>query len=394
MRLPKLTGFVVALGCWASSAKAAMPKLQLRPAIPQGYAGEILRLQVTLPCGSKYFGLVALEDKKSGVMEVAAAVTEASVLCTSMPETVEVGVEFLATRSFKKIAPMAVNAGMRVTTVPVEEVRLAANGSKRNLFAVYTRRCGRDLGTLVHRVGRYQLEIAMIEDIASRERTISCLAAPKPHRLKVLGHNGDFSIRPLPDRSKSLARVFTLQLAPVRSLSATASGLSLEYQRQCNEAPLGMVLGSSAVGEARIGMLVARFPNVRCPDELAKSVWVRAEEAALNLPSQTALRPIAPVSNEALKLSAPSNLNLGYRADRAVITIDYIDSCQMPYAVYAHDAQGLLSVGVLSIGSAKSNEAMGSRACARSPDLFAIVQPFVSLGVKADQVYPLRVRGL
>ena len=394
MRLPKVCIFLVVLGCWASGAEAAMPKLQLRPAIPQGYAGEILRLQVTLPCGSKYYGLVALGDKKSGVMQVAAAVTEASVLCTSMPETVEVGVEFLATRSFRKIAPMAVNAGMRVVAVPVEEVRLAAGGAKRELFAVYTRRCGRDLGALVHRVGRHQLEIAIIEDVASRERTISCLAAPKPHRLNVLSLNNELSIRPLPDRSKSLARVFTLQLAPVRSLSATVSGLSLEYQRLCNEAPLGMVVGSSAKGEARIGMLVARFPNVRCPVELAKSRWVRADEAALNLPSQIALRPIATVSHEALQLNAPSTLNLVRRAGRAVIQIDYIDSCHMPYAVYAHDAQGLLSVGVLSIGSATLNAAMSSGACTRSPDILAIVQPFVSLGVKAEQVYPLRIRGL
>ena len=394
MRLPKLTGFVVVLGCWASSAKAAMPKLQLRPAIPQGYAGEILRLRVTLPCGSKYYGLVALEDKKSGVLEVAAAVTEASFLCTSMPETVDVGVEFLATRSFKKIAPMAVNVGMRVATVPVEEVRLVASGVKRNLYAVYTRRCGRDLGTLVHRVGRHQLEVAMIEDVASRERTISCIAAPKPHHLTVLGHNGAFSVRPLPDRSKSLARVFTLQLAPVRSVSANGSALSLEYQRECNEAPLGVVLGSSASGEAHVGMLVARFPNVHCPDELAKPVWVRTAEAALNLPSQIALLPIAPAANEALQLSAPSSLNLAYRADRVVLHIEYIDSCSMPYAVYAHDAQGLLSVGVLSIDRAKLSAAVSGRACARSPNILSIVQPFVAVGVKADQVYPLRVRGL
>jgi hypothetical protein len=155
-----------------------------------------------------------------------------------------------------------------------------------------------------------------------------------------------------------------------------------------------MVLGSSAAGEARIGMLVARFPNVHCPNELAKSMWVRAEEAALNLPSQTALRPIAPVSNEALQLSAPSTLNLGYRADRAVIQIDYIDSCSMPYVVYAHDAQGLLSVGVLSIDRAKLSAAMIDRACVRSPNILSIVQPFLAVGVKADQVYPLRVRGL
>ena len=95
-----------------------------------------------------------------------------------------------------------------------------------------------------------------------------------------------------------------------------------------------------------------------------------------------------------MQLNAPSTLNLVRRAGRAVIQIDYIDSCHMPYAVYAHDAQGLLSVGVLSIGSATLNAAMSSGACTRSPDILAIVQPFVSLGVKAEQVYPLRIRGL
>lgn len=141
-------------------------------------------------------------------------------------------------------------------------------------------------------------------------------------------------------------------------------------------------------------MLVARFPNVHCPDELTKPIWARTVEAALNLPSQTALLPIAPASNEALQLSAPSSLNLAYRTDRTVLHIEYIDSCSMPYTVYAHDAQGLLSVGVLSIDRAKLSTVLSSRACARSPNILSIVQPFVAVGVKADQVYPLRVRGL
>jgi len=85
---------------------------------------------------------------------------------------------------------------------------------------------------------------------------------------------------------------------------------------------------------------------------------------------------------------------LAYRADRVVLHIEYIDSCSMPYAVYAHDAQGLLSVGVLSIDRAKLSAAVSGRACARSPNILSIVQPFVAVGVKADQVYPLRVRGL
>src|SRR5262245_27326909 len=91
-----------------SQASLAIPKLQLHPVALLGYVGNDLRLGVELPCGGTFYGLVTRAATK-GTLEVAAAVAQDNIVCTSMPRPFEVVVDYLATTGFKAIAPLPVD---------------------------------------------------------------------------------------------------------------------------------------------------------------------------------------------------------------------------------------------------------------------------------------------
>src|SRR4051812_10957009 len=88
---------------------AAFPKLLIHPVELKGYEGNgtALRLSIEMPCGGTFYGLVTRAAKK-GVLEVAAAVAQDSIVCTSLPDPTEVVVDYLATTGFKVIEPMLV----------------------------------------------------------------------------------------------------------------------------------------------------------------------------------------------------------------------------------------------------------------------------------------------
>src|SRR5687768_10062005 len=80
----------LALGSEAS----AFPKLQIHAVDLIGYEGTALRLSIELPCGSTFYGLVT-RAAKPGTLEVAAAVAQDNIVCTSMPQPTTFLVDYL-----------------------------------------------------------------------------------------------------------------------------------------------------------------------------------------------------------------------------------------------------------------------------------------------------------
>jgi hypothetical protein len=213
-------------------------------------------------------------------------------------------------------------------------------------------------------------------------------------------------------------------MVAVRHLTTTASGLSLEYQRRCNEAPIGVVVSSPQVGELKrqiqVGMLVARFPNLHCAAEAStagdaalasgasvdQTSWVALQETEINLPRAASLVALNPQQGMDLQLRAPDQLTLaGQRESQKMLRMSYSMSgrCGAAYAVYAHDSQGMLAVGILTIGAMGAMGAGVStgeewsalnRPCDDHQGGLVLNQPFVSATVEAERVYPLRLKGL
>ena len=393
----------VALAAWMSLVPLAQaqPQLRLLPVILQGYVQGEIRVQISLPCGSRYYGLLAAVRKDA--IEVAAAVLQEAVSCTTMPEIVAVRVDFLAATAFRTIAPLAVHEGQRIRMVPIEQLQHAAG---RKVQAVYTPRCGQQLGVLVHRVGASRLELGMAEAIPEQRAGKACTSPAKLHTLAALAVPERLQLVPLHAIDSASKRSFTLRIAtidPGKSTNTVASGLTLAYQRQCNEAPIGMVLGPLSVqaGQAwstvRLGVLVATFPSLRCREGSPQASWQTLNEAALRLPQGVNIAAMSALTDAeaGLRLRVPSQLLLKSRSTiTQSLQINYFAACEPAYGVYSRDRQGVLAVGVLVTSpSAQLQEHSGSR-CKKELSEVSLRQPFVAPGVHAGELYPMRVKGL
>ena len=125
--------------------------------------------------------------------------------------------------------------------------------------------------------------------------------------------------------SRSFAKQFDLILAPIVSIESSRGGASVTYQRRCNEAPIGLVVGANSMSQASVGVLVASYPNLRCQAELPHAVSETMIEPALRFPSKISLVPMRQQPNVEASLRAPSELTLENGSKGSNLRISYID---------------------------------------------------------------------
>ena len=114
----------VLLLSFSAEAAAAFPKLQMQPIELVGYVGKAIRIAVTVPCGGEFYGIIASTNEKKKSMALAAAVSQDSIVCTSMPSQKEVVIDYLDVTGFKTIEPMTVGSNPRISIA-----RISENGS-------------------------------------------------------------------------------------------------------------------------------------------------------------------------------------------------------------------------------------------------------------------------
>jgi len=390
------------LGATSATAKAS---LRLLPVTLHGYAQDEIQVRVALPCGARYFGLVVAAQKD--VIKVAAAVLQDPVSCTTMAETVAVRVDYLATTAYRTVAPLVVHEGQRLRLAPFEQLQRSAEGG---VAAVYAPRCGQKLGVLVHRVGATRIELGMAEGVIEHQAGVAtCSSTPKLYALPALAVTGRTEIAPLRDIEPASKRSFSLRLAtidPMQTTQIAPAGLSVAYQRRCNEAPIGIVLGPlrSDVGHrglVQLGVLVASYPSLRCADTSSDSTWQTIQEPALQLPLGTKITAlggmdVATGTLQRLNLRVPSRLLLqGRGRSLQLLQVNYFIDCASTYAVYGRDRHGVLSVGVLAatVEPAAVQSEGGSR-CKKPLSEVSLQQPFVVPSVQAGELYPMRMKGM
>jgi hypothetical protein len=384
---------------WVVAPRAySLPKLHIQPVELVGYAGEALRLSVELPCGSRFFGLVTKADQKSGTLKLAAAVELDSIVCTAMPESAELRIDYLATRGFKTIEAMDVDDGMRILVARISDLRVSGGGdAPSKLTAVYEPRCGRDFGTLIHRVGKDRLELAFVEKAGTAATKEDCRPGQKLRAVTALDMRARFKVAPLRDKPKNLSRAFTVRLAEVKPGSlrrGAEGGVSLTYNRACNEAPLGVVLSAprrtraetSILTTARVGVLVAHYDNFACDTGKAAG-WTEISEPGLTLPALMRVKILAATADDdGLRLHAPARIARRGREVR----MTYLAGCDDAFGVYARDWRGALTVGVLTRGAA----ARGGSRCKKTDGEVSLSQPYIADSVPAGELYPMQLKGL
>ncbi len=384
------------LGSLAAGKALALPKLQIRPVELMGYVGKAVKLSVDLPCGGEYYGLVASADKK-GRLKVAAAVVQDSIVCTSTSEPIEVLVDYLAITRFKTIEPMIVDEGNpRLLVARISDLRLVQAGEDSNLAAVYEPRCGRDMGTLIRKVGKGRLEIAFVESPAGMPSVDGCESRQKKRVITALDTAASFKVAALKDKPKSLSRAFRLKLAPlvpngVRAAPGTP-GLSVSYQRKCNEAPVGIVLGAPLRGQdgkpsVRVGVLVAEYYNFPCAATHTGKDGGIATLSDRDLTLPVGARVLAMKAKGELTVLQPTKIR---HTNGNGVVISANASCrEQAEAIYTRDARGALTVGVLS-GAVETE--LGGAPCKDGSAELSLSQPYVASRVKAGQLFGMRLK--
>ncbi len=399
MALMNWTRVCALLFAGVSAAPAmALPKLQIHPVELVGYVGQAVKLSVELPCGGEFYGLVASADKR-GHLRVAAAVAQDSIVCTSLPDPVEVVVDYLAVTKFKTIEPMNVDGGnSRLLVARINDLRMVAtSGGAPTLSAVYEPRCGHDAGTLIRKVGKARLELAFVETPSGMPSMDGCEIGQKTRAITTLDTAAPFKVTALKDKPKSLSRAFRLKLAPVAAggihLLPNQGGLSVSYERRCNEAPVGIVLGKPRANSRgmtqKVGVLVAEYYNFPCAAARKDNDPGMTElvERDLTLPKGFSVEAM-PTGLADLSLAPPTKIR---KASRQPWVIEGRVSCaKEASAVFTRDGNGILTVGVLTHDD---GNALGSSQCKNDSGEVSLAQPFVANRVKAGQLRPLRLKG-
>jgi hypothetical protein len=396
-----------------STPAQASPRLQAHPIKLLGYKGDDLRIAVELPCGTELYGLIASADDK-GRLFLAAAALQPEILCTSLPEEQEILVPYIATSGFQSIAPLDTDGLLnRLSLVPVSEVLTAKRKHGGKLVrAVYETRCGTPVGTLIRQTSATDLDVAMVE-LKDRPSGMASAAVQtcdygqrsKPIPAIALGEG--YNVRPLAKDVTDVGHVSYLRLAPVaagelKAAAATAPlparPLVVRYFRRCNEAPVGLVVGSRTRRAVQVGVLVARYLNHRCV-EGDHGEWAALTATDLVLSDGktplklTAMAPSAEL--DSLRLKAPFELDKAPGAGRAArLMIDYFKTCERTLgAVYARDPAGRLAVGVLTRAAAAASSECKT-AATRVSFKVSMMHPFLSRHVRAGDLYPMRLKGL
>lgn len=367
---------------------ALAARLHLEPLEILGYEGDKLRLSVELTCGSSFYGLLASLDDES-TLRLAAVVEQGAIVCTSFPEARELVVDFLATRGVTRIAPMEVDERRsRVTIAPITAIKTTPrkNGVSR-LKIAYEPRCGEALGTIIRRAGPQRLEIGMAERPYELAELTSCQARSRIALIKSLSLTPGTRVTSLRRAPRSsLRRAYELRLAPIKTGSIQRlepfGGVSVSFQRACNEAPVGIVLDGDATAP-RVGVVVARYPNYRCPKgKGAKaSEWSSLMNYDLTLPKQARLTAIAS-GDATLQIALPAR----YARTAPGLDVRYVGGCSRALGVvYAHDGKGKLALGIVSRQAASS--------CKGTPTEVSLLQPFIGEHVLTQDLAPLKLKG-
>lgn len=384
----------------AEPAEAA-PRLQIQEVELVGYRGQALRVQVDLSCGSELFGLV-VRAAKGNRLEIAAAVLEGNVICTSMPEPKEIVADFISTAGYSAVAAMAVDPqNPRLTVARTSDVKLlpaSIQGNAQEVEAIYQTRCGTPVGTLIRRASANRLEVGFAERISTKGFSEDCRQKQVRSRVAALNPAGRYDLSPLPEKPASLARSYDLRFAALKQGSlvrGTARGVDVTYKRACNEAPVGLAIDDKGLGadgkrHVEVGMVVAHYDNFVCPQG-RPAVWDTFGDEDVRLTGKNlAITLKGPQANGGggLGVKTPTSLALLKSAQQPGLTVTYIRPCaDQAGLLYTRDADDKLSIGVL----------MTSRpagACAAKGLEVSLYQPFLAERVRTTGVMPLRLKGL
>jgi len=398
IKLARLLPFFFA--SWFVSLPALSASFLLIPIESILVQGEAPVASYDLPCGAESVGALVRTNASRDTLSMAMVVRVSKILCTALPARVTAPLDYVSTQGFAKVQPLVLSAPVRISPLPVSGLRMSRSGA--HIEAVYESGCGKLAGTILRRGSEQTVEVAMAEmtgtggsaSTAGKKCAAGSITATVPGALIAEGRK----FRPYEVTPSDIERAFFVRLASVKaeSLKRGADGIAVSYYRKCNEAPIGVVVeghttknklqrATSASG-VRVGVLVARYYNLVCPDHAAAEVEDRIRNQDISIPTSTVVTFMAPTRKAStLTIREPSQYAVLKKATGRGFAIDFKTSCNRQLgAIYTRDVKGHLAVGVL--------ERQGDPfQCKAGRDL-TLFQPFAGKGPGVTAIYPLKIR--
>lgn len=368
--------------------------------------GEFPRVSYDLPCGATTLGPLVRTNITRDTLSLAMVIRQSKIICTGLPTRVSEELTQVVTDGYLKVLPIPVPEAVRISVVPVQQLNL--NGSR--VEAGFDAACLKVAGTILRRdevTGTIEVAMARLNDAAAQAaangvRDGSCPTALTVAELPATAYGEGRRYRPYETTPVDLERSHYLRLAAVKpgSLVRGKNGLSLSFYRQCNEAPIGIVVDGQVVPrskkvtyqtkrEVKVGVLVARYYNLVCEDGQGiaqKVIEDRLISRDVELPLDAKVALIAPTRRPtALTLREPSQYAVISKTEGKGLVIDFQSGCNRQVgAVYSRDQSNNLAVAVV--------ELQGDPFACRKSQQLSLVQPYGLKGHGATAVFPLKIR--
>jgi len=398
----------VFLACWMISPVASGASFLLLPVESIQLQSASPTATYDLPCGGEPLGALVRTNASRDTLYVAMVVRVNKILCTALPNRVTTELDYVSAKGYEKVEPMAVGDPVRISPLAVSGLRVSESG--KHIEAVFENGCGKLAGTILRRGNADTIEIGIAEmagagataSAAGKKCQAGAITATVPGAAVDEGRR----FRPYEVTPSDVERAFFVRLAEVKPGSLVRRGagsgpnksgsISMSFFRKCNEAPVGVVVDGETVqgrlprsidvSRVRVGILVARYYNLVCPEGTPLMVEDRITNHDINIPERTEVTFMAQTHKpSSLSLREPSQYAMLKKQTGRGLVIDYKTSCNRQLgAVYTRDGKGHLAVGIL--------ERQGDPFRCKAGRDVTLVQPFAGKGAGVASVYPLKIR--
>lgn len=375
-----------------SELALAAQDFEILPVHKVSLANQLIQITFSVPCGNHFEGFLLKWDGQQS-LKVGVVTVVGEVLCAGFPQLQTKDIKGINTSELLQVASIPdVDVRDRFKVITPGDIRSLKDLTPKGLSKIqmaYESRCGLFEGFVYRETAAGGVELAVAERISHEVDDKSCPFKQEITSLMGLKSNESSTVRTISFARVNLKKSYELALAPVLPgsiQSDSVKGLQLEYQRNCRQAPIGLVMSSPKGPVDRrvvvVGMVVAEFYNVEC-DLKAAPIKESFQEAALQLPSGFMPEVFASDTLEEFVLKQPSQYDT---ATAAKASFDYLQGCGKTFgAVYSRDKNGDLAVGIL--------EASDEANCGKPMRENSLSQPYLTQTGLRSTVFPMKIRG-
>jgi hypothetical protein len=339
----------------AQSEGLAKPKssLFIIPTVVLGEGSDAQEVRYGLPCGSLFKGWLL-----TGRAEIGAVVEQSMIACSSLPRVITEKVSI----SRLPVKPLKLDEAKRIRLIPAITVDWFQGKSKETeLVTTFEGGCRPIVGGVFMHKDRNVL-VAMAE-LTQADLDGRCVKGFKSRRFQIAKERGT-QYRPF----HTVAQTLSYKVVP-----GAVSGRLVRYQRQCNEAPVGLTVTTGELPMA-IGVLLAQYKEYSC--DLAEISDEFVVPSAVQIPDEGSVVGVP----EAYSLQS-FDLRPVFKVTKSLDRHNgkVISHCGKTTLVYTEDAYQNLAVGSIEPPSSQCRRQMTKT-----------ILPFIAQGSAA--IVPLRVK--